>query len=107
MAKRKNTGLMNYQKQELYRQRKLKASKANANKEKNLKKLKDRLRYLETSKMDQIKKKITDMKADIKKITNRKEKAYVRLNIKEITAKLKVLRAEQADLKANITKKIG
>ena len=96
---------MNYQKQANYRQRKLRASEANYKKEKAFKKLKDRLRYLETSKMIQIKKKLVDMKAELKKVPPKKKTLDLRLNIKEITAKLKNLTAEKADIKAKITER--
>ena len=81
----------------------MRACDANYKKEKAFKQLKDRLRYLETSKMVQIKKKLVDMKAELKKVPPKKKTLDLRLNIKEITAKLKNLMAEKGDIKAKIT----
>ena len=62
MSQQEKPVLMYYQKQANYRARKERATR-----EKAFKKLKDRLRYLETTKIENTEKKKTELRAEIKK----------------------------------------
>ena len=97
--------LMNYVKQQNYRDRKVKSAASESAQEKAIRKSKDRLRYITKKKLPKIKSRIDNIKVEKKKTGSKTKKNMLNLNLDKLTAEMKLVKAELASLKRKLSSK--
>ena len=101
MSSKKEEGpvLMFFQRQINYRKRKEKEDDA----KKELRKMRDQLRYITNTKIPKLMEKIAEVKSGQKKASSKKKKLQLKLKLATLSCQLKELKNDQYNLQTNLS----
>ena len=90
--------LMNFVNQKNYRERKNKSFASESVVQKSLRKLKDKLRYIQNEKLPKLAAKINETKTDQKKTKSKAYKRVLNLKLEKLLIDVKLVKIEEAEI---------
>ena len=94
---KKKPVLVNYVKQQNYRDRANKSVCSESAEQRNVRKVKDQLRYITDKKLPKVKAKMDEVKSDKKKTKSKTKKRVMNIKLKKLFIEIKMAKAEQVE----------